>query len=111
MLFFDTRQEKRHRKEMKTVNNTEPALPSNRAFVVQFRTAMELAPGRYAGRVEHLVSGRAARFESWEQCRLFIEQTLANVGGSLGAALSANSENKSEDERRQPMSEVQKRRQ
>lgn len=64
------------------MTKTEPTLPSNRAFVVQFRVATESASGQCAGRVEHLVSGQATRFESWEQCQHFIEQTLAHVGGA-----------------------------
>lgn len=60
------------------MNNTEPTLPSNRAFVVQFRVATEMAPEQCAGRVEHLVSGQAVRFDSWEHLRDFIEQTLSN---------------------------------
>jgi hypothetical protein len=64
------------------MTQSEPTLPSNRAFVVQFRAETELAPGRCAGRVEHLVSGQATRFESWEQCQHFIEQALAHVGGA-----------------------------
>lgn len=63
------------------MNNNEPTLPSNRAFVVQFRAATELASEQRAGRVEHLMSGQATRFESWEQCRHFIEETLANIEG------------------------------
>ena len=67
------------------MNNTEPTLPSNRAFVVQFRAATEVAPGQCAGRIEHLASGQATRFESWEQCRRFIEETLANVEGAAAS--------------------------
>lgn len=61
------------------MNNAEPTLPSNRAFVVQFRTATDSAPEQYAGRVEHLVSGQATRFESWEHLQRFIEEVLARV--------------------------------
>ena len=61
------------------MNNAEPTLPSNRAFVVQFRTATAPAPEQYAGRVEHLVSGQATRFESWEHLQRFIKRTLARV--------------------------------
>jgi len=34
------------------------------AFVVQFRTATDFAADRVEGRVEHVASGRTARFES-----------------------------------------------
>lgn len=64
------------------MNSNEPTLPSNRAFVVQFRAATELAPERCAGRIEHLVSGQSTHFESWEQCWHFIEETLVNIEGA-----------------------------
>lgn len=53
-----------------------PNLPSNRAFVVQFRSQ---PAGHPAGRVEHVVSGQATHFDSWERLLGFIEQTLAGV--------------------------------
>jgi hypothetical protein len=59
---------------------SEPSLPSNRAFVVQFRTAAELTPDQCAGRIEHLVSGQAMRFASWDQLQQFIKEMLTKVG-------------------------------
>lgn len=56
-----------------------PALPTNRAFVVQFRAQPAGHPLRYAGRVEHLVSGQAAHFQSWDELQRFIEQVLTSV--------------------------------
>jgi len=61
------------------MNNAESTLPSKRAFVVQFRATTEPTPGDYAGRIEHVVSGQATRFDSWEQLRRFIEEMLARV--------------------------------
>ena len=61
------------------MTKTEPALPTNRAFVVQFRAQVEATPSRYEGRVEHLVSGQATHFSSWEELRRFIEQILTSV--------------------------------
>lgn len=61
------------------MTKVEPTLPSNRAFVVQFRSTTELVPGQQVGRIEHLVSGRATHFESWEQLQGFIEQMLMQV--------------------------------
>jgi hypothetical protein len=46
------------------------ALSPERAFVVQFR-------GPSAGRVEHVRSGEAARFESREELLAFIDRVLA----------------------------------
>jgi hypothetical protein len=57
----------------------ESALPTNRAFVVQFRGKGETRPLRYEGRVEHLASGQATHFQSWEELRVFIERSLDGV--------------------------------
>ena len=58
------------------MQQSHPSLSSNRAFVVQFRSH---AAGHPAGRVEHVVSGQAVRFDSWEHLLGFIERTLAGV--------------------------------
>jgi len=55
------------------------ALSPHRAFVVQFRAETDMAQGRCTGRVEHVVSGQAARFASLEELLAFIEQVLATV--------------------------------
>ncbi len=51
-------------------------LPHHRAFVVQFQIDTEIETGRMSGRVEHVVSGRAIRFDSLEALLAFIGQTL-----------------------------------
>jgi hypothetical protein len=56
------------------VPSREPPLSPQRAFVVQFREG----PAPWAGRVEHTVSGRAARFQSAEELWAFLTQI---VGG------------------------------
>ena len=43
------------------------ALPVARAFVVQLRADADLARGIVRGRIEHVVSGAAARFDSLEE--------------------------------------------
>jgi hypothetical protein len=53
-----------------------PSLPSNRAFVVQFRLPSAGRPMMWEGRVEHVVSGQAQRFESHEQLWAFITRVL-----------------------------------
>jgi hypothetical protein len=53
-----------------------PSLPSNRAFVVQFRLPSEGNPMRWEGRVEHVISGQAQRFKSQEQLWAFITRVL-----------------------------------
>lgn len=57
-----------------------PSLPSNRVFVVQFRSHMAETTRPDTGRVEHVVSGQATHFDSWEHLRTFVEQMLARVG-------------------------------
>ena len=61
------------------MTKTEPALPTNCAFVVQFRPQSDATQLRCAGRIEHLVSGRATHFSSWEHLRAFIEQVLGSI--------------------------------
>jgi hypothetical protein len=63
---------------------SQPTLPSNRAFVVQFRACLGESPS-WAGRVEHLVSHRAARFHSLEELLAFMVRVLKEVEGQPGA--------------------------
>ena len=56
-----------------------PALPSNRAFVVQFRFQPPEAPLSWEGPVEHLVSGHVARFHSTEELLAFLARELTAV--------------------------------
>jgi hypothetical protein len=46
------------------------------AFVVQFYTHTDVARGHLAGRVEHVVSGQAADFQSLETLLAFIARVL-----------------------------------
>jgi hypothetical protein len=50
----------------KTGKNEVP-LPSDRAFVLQFKPAADDGGCSYAGRVEHIASGRVERFYSSEE--------------------------------------------
>jgi hypothetical protein len=68
------------RRERKTPAARQPAadrtaLSPERAFVVQFR-------GPSAGRVEHVRSGEAARFESRDELLAFIDRLLAARKGT-----------------------------
>lgn len=47
-------------------DSAEPALPAWKAFVVQFSRDTD-GDSRFSGRVEHLQSGRHARFASVEE--------------------------------------------
>lgn len=57
----------------------ESPLSPHRAFVVQFQAETKVACRRYAGRVEHVVSGQATHFTSLEELLAFIGQVLATV--------------------------------
>lgn len=62
---------------MSKPRNGSPLLPQ-RAFVVQFRKDADVVAGRWAGRVEHVTSGRASHFQSWEQLVAFVTAVLAS---------------------------------
>jgi len=57
----------------------EGPLSPRRAFVVQFREPSAVTSPHFAGRVEHMISGDAVRFQS-------PEELLAFFGRVLGAA-------------------------
>jgi hypothetical protein len=54
----------------------KPVYPTQRAFVVQIHDEADLAQDEVWGRVEHIVSGEATRFESIEALAKFIVQML-----------------------------------
>jgi hypothetical protein len=58
---------------------SQPSLPANRAFVVQFRPQPNEALPQYAGRAEHLVSGQVTRFQSLEELLAFMVRVLTDV--------------------------------
>jgi hypothetical protein len=58
---------------------TESTLPSNRAFVVQFRRAEPETQSECKGRVEHVVSGQAVRFDSWEHLQQFMQEVMTKI--------------------------------
>ena len=57
----------------------QPPLSPHRAFVVRFRTETNMARGRCAGRVEHVVSGQATHFSSLEELLAFIARVLTSL--------------------------------
>jgi hypothetical protein len=63
---------------------SKPTLPSNQAFVVQFRTRPCGAPS-WEGRVEHLVSYQVARFHSLDELLAFMLRVLTEVEAQPGA--------------------------
>jgi hypothetical protein len=56
-----------------------PSLPTNRAFVVQFRAQPTDAALSWEGRVEHLSSGQVLRFHSPEELLMFLARVLTEV--------------------------------
>src|SRR5215813_6046543 len=66
-------------KAMKRPAEDPSSLSPHRAFVVQFRAETEVAQGRVTGRVEHVVSGQIAHFDSLEELLEFIARVLATV--------------------------------
>ena len=61
------------------MDRSQPLLPSNRAFVVQFRTRPTDAALSWEGRVEHLTSGQAIRFQSLDALQAFMTRVLTEV--------------------------------
>jgi len=57
---------------------SKPTLPSNHAFVVQFRTRPCGAPS-WGGHVEHLASYQVARFHSLDALLAFMTRVLMEV--------------------------------
>jgi hypothetical protein len=55
---------------------TPPSLPSNRAFVVQFRAQPKKSALSWEGRVEHLSSGQVLRFHTPEELLTFLARVL-----------------------------------
>ena len=56
-----------------------PTLPAWKAFAVQFSRESGVCPEVFSGRVEHLNSGRRARFGSRQELLAVLERLLAEV--------------------------------
>jgi hypothetical protein len=65
---------------MKATPTPDAPLSPHCAFVVQLREGVGLTPEALQGRVEHIVSGRAALFTSLEELRVFMEDVLGQRG-------------------------------
>ena len=57
---------------------SKPTLPSNQAFVVQFRSRPRGTPS-WEGRVEHLASYQVARFHALDALLAFMRHVLTEV--------------------------------
>ena len=62
-----------------------PALPAERAFVVQFRAETAVALGSSLGRVEHVVSGQATHFHTLDELLAFMVQVLIALSAAPDA--------------------------
>ena len=65
-----------------TAADSERRLNANSAFVVQFLAGSDLDAGAVGGRVEHVASGRTARFASVEELLRFFHDVLGGLGGT-----------------------------
>jgi len=63
---------------------SEPALSPHLAFVVQFRVGSGTEAEYFAGRVEHMVSGREARFHTRQELLAFVLRVLQEGQASKG---------------------------
>jgi len=69
------------------MTNTRVLFPAASAFVIQFATPY--TPGNpRAGRVEHVISGRARRFRDETQLMAFVAEVLGSL--DVDAAAPAN---------------------
>lgn len=55
------------------VDDDSRALPTNRAFVLQFRQHADVKGGCVDGRIEHISSGQASLFHSLDDLVNFLE--------------------------------------
>ena len=69
--------------ETRLTAEAPPPLSPARAFVVQFREQTVGTGTPFAGRVEHMISGRAARFESSEELLTFFVRVLSAMQTTL----------------------------
>jgi hypothetical protein len=58
---------------------SQPTLPTNHAFLVQFRAQSPEIPMAWEGRGEHVVSGQVTHFHALEELLTFMQRVLASV--------------------------------
>ena len=61
-----------------------PTLPAYKAFVVQFSRETRSQGGVFSGRVEHMSSGRRARFGSRQELLAVLGKMLDELGEERG---------------------------
>jgi hypothetical protein len=67
---------------MKSQLEQSPAFAPTQAFVVQFGRGTDIDIGRMTGRVEHVVSGKGARFQSLDELVAFMREVLREVAST-----------------------------
>jgi hypothetical protein len=58
---------------------SQPTLPANHAFLIQFCAQSPETPMDWEGRVEHVVSGQVTHFHALEELLTFMQHVLAGV--------------------------------
>jgi hypothetical protein len=58
---------------------SQPTLPTNHAFLIQFRVQSSASPMAWEGRVEHVVSGQVTHFHVLEELLTFMQNVLDGV--------------------------------
>jgi hypothetical protein len=58
---------------------SQPTFPTQRALVVQVHAETNIAQGQVWGRVEHIVSGQSAYFQSMAELATFMVQILSST--------------------------------
>ena len=58
---------------------SQPTLPTNHAFLIQFRAQSLACPMAWEGRVEHVVSGQVTHFHALEELLTFMQHVLDGV--------------------------------
>jgi hypothetical protein len=70
------------RPDSKERDTSAPALPAWKAFVIQLSQDTTTESGIFAGRVEHLASGRRERFASGKEMLSAVMRLLSDLEGS-----------------------------
>ena len=58
---------------------SQPMLPTNHAFLIQFRVQSPESSIVWEGRVEHVVSGQVTHFHALEELLTFMQHVLDGV--------------------------------
>ena len=64
---------------MDDMSGHDRPLPAERAFVVQLHVEADMARGRVAGRVVHVVSGQTAHFDTLQELLTIIDRVLTGL--------------------------------